>query len=222
VGLGTRLLEIGTGWGALAVRAAQRGATVTTLTLSDAQASLARERARRAGVAARVDVQLRDYRDVEGRYDAIVSVEMIEAVGSEYWPTYFATLDRALAARGRIGIQAILLDHDRMLATGDQHTWISKYIFPGGALPSLRAVEQTVRDHTRLHIDAVDAFGADYARTLRAWREQFDAHGREVDALGFDTTFRRMWDFYLAYCEAGFATGYLDVAQIVLSNGSLA
>jgi cyclopropane-fatty-acyl-phospholipid synthase len=178
---------------------------------------VARERATRAGVAGRVDVQLRDYRDVEGTYDAIVSVEMIEAVGAEYWPTYFRTLDRALAPGGRVGLQAILLAHDRMLATRDQYTWISKYIFPGGALPSLRAIEEIVRDQTRLHVDSVDAFGPDYARTLRLWREQFDAHAREVDALGFDRTFRRMWDFYLAYCEAGFATGYLDVAQIVMS-----
>jgi cyclopropane-fatty-acyl-phospholipid synthase len=218
VGLGSRLLEIGTGWGALAVLAAQRGATVTTLTLSEEQAAVARERATRAGVAGRVDVQLRDYRDVEGSYDAIVSVEMIEAVGAEYWSTYFRTLDRSLAPGGRVGVQAILLAHDRMLATRDQYTWISKYIFPGGALPSLRAIEEIVRDETRLQIDSVDAFGADYARTLRIWREQFDAHAREIDALGFDHTFRRMWDFYLAYCEAGFATGYLDVAQIVMSS----
>jgi cyclopropane-fatty-acyl-phospholipid synthase len=216
VGMGTRLLEIGTGWGALAVRAAQRGATVTTLTLSGEQAVAARERAQRAGVARRVDVQLRDYREVQGTYDAIVSVEMIEAVGTEYLPTYFVTLDRSLAPGGRVGVQAILLEHDRMLATRDQYTWISKYIFPGGALPSLRAIEGTVRDHTALVIDSVTEFGHDYARTLRAWRERFDAHATEVDALGFDATFRRMWDFYLAYCEAGFATGYLDVAQLVL------
>jgi cyclopropane-fatty-acyl-phospholipid synthase len=218
VALGSRVLEIGTGWGALAVRAAQRGASVTTLTLSDEQAVVARQRAARAGVAGRVDVQLRDYRDVEGRYDAIVSIEMIEAVGYEYWPTYFATLDRSLAPGGKVGVQAIVLAHDRMLATRDQYSWISKYIFPGGALPSLRAIEEIVRRDTGLRIDSVEAFGADYARTLRGWRERFDAHAREVDALGFDATFRRMWDFYLAYCEAGFATGYLDVAQVVLSG----
>ena len=220
VGLGSRVLEIGTGWGTLAVRAAQRGATVTTLTLSEEQAVVARERAQRAGVAGRVDVQVRDYRDVEGRYDAIVSVEMIEAVGAEYWSTYFRTLDRALAPGGKVGVQAILLEHERMLATLDQYTWISKYIFPGGALPSLRAIEEIVRDDTGLRVEVVDAFGADYARTLRLWRQRFDAHAREVDALGFDATFRRMWDFYLAYCEAGFATGYLDVVQIVLSERS--
>ena len=218
VGLGSRVLEIGTGWGTLAVRAAQRGATVTTLTLSDEQAVVARERAQRAGVGGRVDVQLRDYRDADGRYDAIVSVEMIEAVGAEYWTTYFRTLDRVLAPGGTVGVQAILLEHERMLATLDQYTWISKYIFPGGALPSLRALAEVVRDDTRLRVENVEMFGADYARTLRAWREQFDAHAREVADLGFDASFRRMWDFYLAYCEAGFATGYLDVAQIVLSG----
>jgi cyclopropane-fatty-acyl-phospholipid synthase len=217
VRLGTRVLEIGTGWGELAVRAAQRGATVTTITLSEEQAAAARLRAERAGVGSRVDVQLRDYRDVEGRYDAIVSVEMIEAVGHEYWATYFTTLARALAPGGTVGVQAILLAHDRMLATLDQYTWISKYIFPGGALPSRRAIEEIVRDRTRLRVDSVECFGADYARTLRIWRERFDARAAEVAALGFDATFRRMWDFYLAYCEAGFATGYLDVARIVLS-----
>jgi cyclopropane-fatty-acyl-phospholipid synthase len=218
VGLGTRMLEIGTGWGALAVRAAQRGATVTTLTLSREQAALARERARAAGVSARVDVQLRDYREANGEYDAIVSVEMIEAVGMEYWPTFFATVERVLAPGGRIGIQAIVLQHDRMLATRDQYTWIHKYVFPGGALPSLRAIDEIVRRDTGLRVDGTFAFGAHYATTLRRWRERFDAHAGEVDALGFDATFRRMWDFYLAYCEAGFATGYLDVAQLVLSH----
>ena len=166
-------------------------------------------------------MQLRDYRDVEGRYDAIVSVEMIEAVGMEYWPTYFITLERALAPGGRIGVQAILLPHDRMLATRDQYTWISKYVFPGGALASLRAIDELLRDHTHLQVDDTVTFGADYARTLRAWRQRFDAHAAEVDALGFDATFRRMWDFYLAYCEAGFATAYLDVAQLVMSSRAL-
>jgi cyclopropane-fatty-acyl-phospholipid synthase len=218
VGLGTRLLEIGTGWGALAVRAAQRGATVTTLTLSREQAALAQERAHAAGVSSRVDVQLRDYREADGEYDAIVSVEMIEAVGMEYWPTFFTTVERVLAPGGRIGIQAIVLEHDRMLATRDQYTWIHKYVFPGGALPSLRAIDEIVRRDTHLGVDGTFAFGSHYATTLRSWRERFDAHVAELDALGFDASFRRMWDFYLAYCEAGFATGYLDVAQIVLSH----
>jgi len=143
---------------------------------------------------------------------------MIEAVGEQYWPAYVSSLERVLAPGGRVGIQAILLEHDRMLATRDQYTWIHKYIFPGGALPSLEAIDDVVAKHTGLRVLDTHAFGQDYATTLREWRTRFDAHGREVDALGFDLRFRRMWDFYLAYCEAGFATGYLDVAQLVLSR----
>ena len=217
VGVGTRLLEVGTGWGALAVRAARRGATVTTLTLSREQRALAQRRAAEAGVAERVDVQLRDYRDSEGTYDAIVSVEMVEAVGARFWPAYFTTLDRSLAPGGRVGIQAIVLAHDRMLATRYQYTWMHKYIFPGGALPSVRAIEDTLAAHTRLRVVDNVAFGASYARTLRCWRESFDANADAVEDLGFDPAFQRMWDFYLAYCEAGFGTGYLDVVQLVLA-----
>jgi cyclopropane-fatty-acyl-phospholipid synthase len=215
---GTRLLEIGTGWGTLAIRAAQRGARVTTLTLSAEQAALARERVEAAGVAGRVDVALRDYRDQTGAFDAVVSVEMIEAVGQEYWPTYFAKIDQLLAPGGRAAIQAILLDHDRMLATRDTYTWIHKYIFPGGMLPSARAIEQVARDHTTLRVSAVAAMGQHYAHTLRLWRSRFLASWPQVSALGFDDTFRRMWEFYLAYCEAGFRAGYLDVAQIGLAR----
>jgi cyclopropane-fatty-acyl-phospholipid synthase len=218
VGAGTRVLEIGSGWGALAIRAAQLGATVTSITLSAEQAALADARIAAAGVADRVDVQLCDYREIDGEYDAVVSVEMIEAVGERYWPAYFSSLERALAPGGRIGIQAILLEHDRMLATRDQYTWISKYIFPGGALPSLDAIDAVLARHTGLHIAQTTTFGRHYATTLREWRTRFDAHARDVEALGFDLRFRRMWDFYLAYCEAGFETGYLDVAQLVLSR----
>ena len=218
VGLGTRLLEIGTGWGALAIRAAQRGATVTTITLSTEQAALARCRAEAAGVAGRVDIRICDYREIDGEYDAVVSVEMIEAVGEQYWPAYFSSLERVLAPGGRVGIQAILLEHDRLLATRDQYTWIHKYIFPGGALPSLEAIDHVVSHHTGLRVVETTAFGQRYATTLREWRTRFDAHACEIAALGFDERFHRMWDFYLAYCEAGFATGYLGVAQLVLSR----
>jgi len=218
VGLGTKLLEIGTGWGALAIRAAQRGATVTTITLSTEQAALARQRVEAAGVAGRVDIRICDYREIDGEYDAVVSVEMIEAVGEQYWPAYFSSLERVLAPGGRVGIQAILLEHDRLLATRDQYTWIHKYIFPGGALPSLEAIDHVVSHHTGLRVVETTPFGQHYATTLREWRTRFDAHACEVATLGFDERFHRMWDFYLAYCEAGFATGYLDVAQLVLSR----
>ncbi|MER6480677.1 class I SAM-dependent methyltransferase, partial [Streptomyces filamentosus] len=142
VGGNTRLLEIGTGWGELALRAAARGARVTTLTLSVEQAALARERIAAAGLADRVDVQLRDYRDIEGRYDAVISVEMIEAVGAEYWPSYFTALRHALAPGGRIALQAITMGHQQMLHTAATHTFISKYVFPGGLIPSREAIAE--------------------------------------------------------------------------------
>jgi cyclopropane-fatty-acyl-phospholipid synthase len=215
---GTELLEIGTGWGELAIRAASRGARVTTITLSREQQAWARRRARQAGVADRVDVKLLDYRQVMGQFDAIVSVEMIEAVGAEFWPTYFATIDRLLRPGGRAALQSITIDHRRLLATKDSYTWIHKYIFPGGIIPSLTAIRDVVAHHTSLGVTFGTGFGRDYATTLHRWLERFRANAPAVRALGFDERFIRMWEFYLAYCEAGFASGYLDVHQLLLEN----
>ncbi len=214
----SRVLEIGTGWGELAIRAAKRGATVTSVTLSGEQRDLARRRIADAGVADQVDVRLQDYREVTGQFDAIVSVEMIEAVGEEYWPTYFRQIDALLAPGGAVAIQAILMEHDRLLATKASFGWIQKYIFPGGLIPSLQAIRETTRDTTSLRVERIHAFGGDYAETLRRWRHTFLAEWPSIHAQGFDETFRRMWEFYLAYCEAGFATHYLDVAQIRLAR----
>ncbi|WP_051795742.1 cyclopropane-fatty-acyl-phospholipid synthase family protein [Streptomyces sp. NRRL S-87] len=214
-GPGTALLEIGTGWGELAIRAAARGARVRTVTLSEEQLALARRRAARAGVADRVSVELLDYRAVRGRYDAVVSVEMIEAVGAEYWPDYFAALRRLLAPGGRIALQAITMPHERMLATARTHTWISKYVFPGGLIPSSRAIARESAA-AGLRITHDTGYGDHYAATLRQWRERFLREEPAVAALGFDRVFRRMWEFYLAYSEAGFRAGYLDVRQLRL------
>jgi cyclopropane-fatty-acyl-phospholipid synthase len=218
VGPGTRLLEIGTGWGELALRAAGRGARVVTLTLSGEQQALARQRIRQAGLADRIEVRLCDYRSAQGSYDAVVSVEMVEAVGRPFWPVYFATLDRLLAPGGRVALQAITMPHQRMLATSTSYTWILKYIFPGGLIPSVRAIDEACTRHTRLRIDTCQAYGAHYAETLRLWRERFTARSAEVAALGFDQVFHRMWELYLAYSEAGFRTGYLDVHQLLLTR----
>jgi cyclopropane-fatty-acyl-phospholipid synthase len=215
---GKHVLEIGTGWGGLAVRAAQRGARVTTLTISAEQASLAEERIAAAGMSDRVQVLLRDYREAQGSYDAVVSVEMIEAVGEGYWPTYFAALDRLLKPGGRVGLQSITMPHDRMLAARGDYSWIHKYVFPGGLIPSVAAIESNLAGHTSLRIAERRSLGPDYARTLAHWRETFVARWQEVAALGFDETFRRMWEFYLAYCEAGFRVGYLDVYQLSLTR----
>ena len=216
VGEGTRVLEIGTGWGELAIRAAHRGATVHSVTLSKEQQGLARRRVREAGVADRVTVELKDYREVRGQYDAVVSVEMIEAVGYEYWPTYFRTLDAVLAPGGAVAIQAITMPHDRMLATRNTYTWVHKYIFPGGFLPSTEAIEEVTRAHTTLRVVDRLSLGDSYAQTLRLWDERFVANAGAVGRLGFDAIFRRMWQFYLEYSRAGFSSGYLDVQQIVL------
>ncbi|MFN8192894.1 MAG: cyclopropane-fatty-acyl-phospholipid synthase family protein [Nocardioidaceae bacterium] len=212
VGPGSRVLEIGTGWGELAVRAAARGAAVTSVTLSAEQQSLARERIAAAGLADRVEVRLTDYREVRGSFDAVVSVEMIEAVGHEYLPSYFRTLHDRLEPGGRAGIQAILMPHDRMLATLGTHTWIHRYIFPGGFLPSTVLLDEVSRAAGLREVSS-RSFGRHYAETLRLWDERFLA--ADVEALGFDEVFRRMWHFYLTYSRAGFASGYLDVSQLV-------
>ncbi|MEY9964352.1 cyclopropane-fatty-acyl-phospholipid synthase [Streptacidiphilus sp. MAP12-16] len=215
---GSRVLEIGTGWGELALRAAARGATVVTLTLSEEQRRLAQNRIAAAGHEDQVDVRLCDYRAATGQYDAVVSVEMVEAVGRDYWPAYFGTLDRVLAPGGRIALQAITMPHERMLATEHTFTWIQKYIFPGGLLPSVEAVEGTLAAHTTLSLTHRQGYGAHYAETLRLWRERFTARATAVDELGFDSVFRRMWTLYLAYSEAGFRSGYLDVQHLVLAR----
>jgi len=218
VGPGTRLLEIGTGWGALAIRAAQRGAQVTTVTISAEQLAFAAEKVRAAGLSEQVDLRLQDYREVEGEFDAIVSVEMIEAVGEAYWPTYFATIDRLLAPGGKVSIQAITMAHERVLATKRSFSWIQKYIFPGGIIPSLQSIDETLAGHTTLRVTQRRELGAHYARTLHLWRERFNEQWPQISQLGFDETFRRMWEFYLAYCEAGFRTGYLGVSQLQLAR----
>jgi cyclopropane-fatty-acyl-phospholipid synthase len=214
----TRLLEIGTGWGELAIRAGERGAEVVSITNSGEQCELARRRVAAAGLAGQVDVRLCDYREVTGRYDAVVSVEMIEAVGAAYWPAYFTAIDRALAPGGRVGLQAITMPHQQMLATGRSHTWIDRYVFPGCLIPSLRAIEETVAGHTSLKIASARWMGPHYAHTLRIWGERFDAAADQLGALGFDPVFQRMWRFYLAYCEAGFRCGRLDVGQFLLAR----
>ncbi len=215
---GSRVLEVGSGWGELAIRAARRGARVTTITLSVEQKALAEQRVASAGLADRVSVQLCDYRAVQGEYDAVVSVEMVEAVGWRFWRTYFQTIDRVLAPGGRVAIQAITMPHDRMLKTRNTYTWINKYIFPGGFLPSVRVIDEITREHTSLRMAPPLSMGTSYAETLRLWDEAFLAASDRVLTLGFDETFLRMWHFYLEYSRAGFASGYLDVNQLVFER----
>ncbi|MFE7810445.1 class I SAM-dependent methyltransferase [Streptomyces sp. NPDC057433] len=218
VGEGTRLLEAGTGRGELALRAAARGARVTSLTLSREQRDLARERVRAAGLDARVRVELCDYREARGEYDAVVGVETTGAVGAESLPVYFRALDERLAPGGRVALQAITVPHERTAASRDTSTWIHQHVLPGGRIPSTRAIEETARDHSRLRPARRDAFGAHYAETLRLWRERFTERADEVAALGFDEVFHRLWTFRLAYSEAGFRAGCLDVQQYLFTK----
>jgi cyclopropane-fatty-acyl-phospholipid synthase len=218
VGPGSRVLELGTGWGELAIRAGQRGASVLTVTLSAEQKALAEQRIAAAGLAGRVTVALTDYREVTGQYDAILSVEMIEAVGERYWPDYFTALDRLLAPGGKIALQSIVMPHRRMLATRRTLTWILKYVFPGGLIPSVTAVEENLAARTGLHVARRTDFGRHYAETLRLWREAFCAGADALPGLGFDEVFRRMWLLYLCYSEAGFRSGYLNVSQFLITR----
>lgn len=219
VGAGTRLVEIGTGWGELAIRAAERGARVTTVTISTEQAELATKRIAEAGLTDQVEVRLQDYRELTGQFDALVSVEMIEAVGANHWHEYFGAIQRLLRPGGRAGLQAITMPHDRMLASLNTYTWIVKYIFPGGQLPSVRSVRESC-DDAGLTVASEFTFGLHYAETLKRWRAMFEANADAVAALSpdFDLAFRRMWTLYLAYSEAGFRSRYLDVVQFGLTK----
>jgi cyclopropane-fatty-acyl-phospholipid synthase len=219
IGPDDHVLEIGTGWGGFAMHAAAaHGCRVTSATISQAQASFARERVAAAGLSDRIEVVLRDYRLLEGRYAKIVSIEMLEAVGEEYWPSFFAACDRLLEPGGTIALQTITMPHGRYLASRRAYGWIHKYIFPGGLIPSREAIDRVLRDTSSLRVTGAAEIGRHYATTLRHWRERFLARRDQVHALGFDGTFVRMWEFYLAYCEAGFAAGALGDAQLRLAR----
>jgi cyclopropane-fatty-acyl-phospholipid synthase len=213
VGPGTRLLEIGTGWGELSIRAAERGADVRSVTLSGRQLWLARQRVAAAGLSDRVQVDLRDYRDVGGNYDAVISVGMIEVIGFHAWPDYFRTLERLLMPSGRLVIQAITMPHTRMMATRNTHTWIQKHIFPGGLIPSAEAILEITQRQTGLRTVDMLSMRQHHAETLRLWRERFMQRRKTLAHVGFGEVFARMWELYLAHAEAGFRSGYLNVCQ---------
>jgi len=215
---GSRVLEIGCGWGALAEKAGQRGASVTGVTLSTEQLGFARNRLYDAGLATQADLRLQDYRDIQDEpFDAICSVEMVEAVGQAYWPTYFGTVSRLLKSGGKACIQSIVIRDDLFERYVQSSDFIQQYIFPGGCLPSPQALRQQANAQGLEVVDEM-AFGIDYAETCRLWRQRFLAQRDAVMALGFDDRFMRTWEFYLAYCEAGFRTGDVDVVQYTLAK----
>ncbi|WP_295386371.1 cyclopropane-fatty-acyl-phospholipid synthase family protein [uncultured Thiodictyon sp.] len=211
---GQHILEIGCGWGGLAQAAARRGLHVTGVTLSREQLDYARARIAAAGFSDRVDLRLQDYRDIGGQFDHCVSIEMLEAVGEAYWPTYFQALRRLVRPGGRISLQVITINEDDFLRYRGSADFIQLYIFPGGMLPSPGRLQQHARAAGLIHRED-RWYGPDYAETLRRWRRTFHDKAEQISALGYDARFRRMWDYYLAYCEVGFDNGVTDLVQAV-------
>jgi cyclopropane-fatty-acyl-phospholipid synthase len=215
---GERVLEIGCGWGALAEHlSAVHGCHVTGLTLSERQRDYARARLDGRGLGSRTDIRLQDYRDVEGTFDRIASIEMLEAVGEAYWPRYFRKLRECLAPGGSAVLQVICIAPDRYEDYRHRPDFIQTHIFPGGALPTADIV-QAQAEQAGLATISVEMFGASYARTLADWRQRFNAAWPTIAALGFDERFRRLWNYYLTYCEVGFEHGALDVGLFKITR----
>ena len=213
------LLEIGTGWGGLAIHAATHyGCRVTTTTISREQFELARERVAAAGLADRVEVRFDDYRELDGSYDRIVSIEMIEAIGHQYMQTYFAQCSRLLKADGQMLIQAITINDQHYKQALREVDFIKRFIFPGGFLPSVTAMSNALTRASDMRIAHLEDIGLHYARTLRDWRARFMARLDEVKALGYPEEFIRLWEFYLCYSEGGFAERHLGTVQMLLSK----
>jgi cyclopropane-fatty-acyl-phospholipid synthase len=216
---GDHVVEIGTGWGGFALHAAQHyGCRVTTTTISREQHSLAKERVAAAGLADRIEVRLDDYRDLMGRYDKLVSIEMIEAIGASFLDTYFGRLGRLLKPDGLALVQAITIEDHRYAQALRSVDFIKRHVFPGSFIPSVSAMLAAKTRASRLGLVALRDFGDSYARTLEAWRRRFLARLPEVRAQGFDERFIRMWEFYLAYCEGGFRERSIGVAHLLLAK----
>jgi cyclopropane-fatty-acyl-phospholipid synthase len=219
---GMHVLEIGSGWGGFAIHAARDyGCRVTSLTLSDEQLTLARERVAAAGVESLVDIRLCDYRAITGSFDRIVSIEMFEAVGYEYYGAFFGQCSKVLKPNGKMFLQTIYKADQGFEAYRRDFDWTRKYIFPGSLLASVYGITGALKQHTEMRIEWMRDIGLHYTRTLRTWRERFMQRLPEVRQLGFDDRFIRMWEFYLASCEAGFATRYIGDVQMILARPAI-
>ncbi|MBL8550402.1 MAG: class I SAM-dependent methyltransferase [Hyphomonadaceae bacterium] len=215
---GDKVLEIGCGWGGFAeVAAREYDAQVTALTISEAQRDFARARIEKAGLKDKVEIRLQDYRDVEGPFDKVASIEMFEAVGERYWHAYFGKIAEVLKPGGKAALQIITIRDDLFESYRRRADFIQRYIFPGGMLPSLERLHAEV-DRAGLAWKQIEAFGQSYADTLAEWRRRFTAKWDEIRTLGFDEQFKQLWAFYLSYCEAGFRSGRTDVVQLSLAK----
>jgi cyclopropane-fatty-acyl-phospholipid synthase len=216
---GQHLLEIGTGWGGLAIHAARHyGCQVTTTTISREQFDLARDRIASAGLDGRIDVLLEDYRDLRGKYDALVSIEMIEAVGHQYLDTYFGQCSRLLKPSGAMLLQSITIRDQFYDEARRSVDFIKRFVFPGSCIPSVKAITDSVTRATDLKLFHMEDIGPHYARTLRLWRERFMARLADVRAQGYPESFIRMWEYYLCYCEGGFEERQLGDVQMLLTK----
>ena len=214
---GDHVLEIGCGWGGFAEFAASEiGCRVTGLTISREQLAFARERIEKAGLSDKVDLRFQDYRDETGKYDGIVSIEMFEAVGEKYWPTYFSKVRQCLKPGGKAGLQIITIKPDAYEAYRANPDFIQRYVFPGGMLPTENHLK-SLGEAADLEMVGHRAFGPDYGRTLAEWRQRFWNAWDEIQPMGFDLRFKRLWEFYMYYCEAGFRSGHINVRQVVYS-----
>ncbi|MDN7135296.1 SAM-dependent methyltransferase [Pseudidiomarina terrestris] len=213
------LLEIGTGWGGLAVYAAKHyGCKVTTTTISNEQYEYAKQKVQEEGLAEQITVLKNDYRDLQGQYDKLISVEMIEAVGRHYMATYFQTCSRLLKPDGKMALQAITIADQRMRSYANSVDFIQQHIFPGGFLPSLTMITEMFTKHTDMVVRKLDDIGFDYAQTLHDWRQRFNAAHPQLQDQGYDARFGRLWNFYLCYCEGGFLERSVSAVQLVASK----
>ena len=214
---GDHILEIGSGWGGFAIAAAERGARVTGLTLSREQLGYARQRVVELGLEEHVGFRLQDYRDVSGRFDHVVSIEMFEAVGEEYWPGYFESVSRVLRPGGRAALQIITMDEDWFDQYRRTPDFIQRHVFPGGMLPTVRHFT-TIAQEAGLRVADMTFHGEHYARTLRRWHRRFMAALHRIESMGYDQHFQRVWRYYLSYCEAGFRIGRVNLMQSTLQK----
>ena len=216
---GERVLEIGCGWGGFAEYAAKEyGAHVTGITISKEQYDFTKNRLRTAGLDHMTDIVMQDYRKLNQRFDKIVSIEMFEAVGEKYWPVYFKTIANCLKDGGKAALQVITIDHKAFLEYRTQPDFIQKYIFPGGMLPSIKALDDPLKT-AGLSLHFCQGYGQDYARTLAEWKVRFDLAWPELATITkFDDRFKRMWELYLSYCEGGFKAGMIDVKQMLITH----
>ena len=215
---GSRLLEIGCGWGGFAEHLGKKyDVKLDCITISKKQYEFARERIHKSGLNHKVNIEMMDYRDVKKKYDAIASIEMIEAVGKDYLHNYFQTIKKNLTANGKVGIQAITIDDKYFYRYKTKQDFIQKYIFPGGFLPSKMALYNCANKNG-LEINSYNSYGLHYSNTLILWRDEFLKKWDLISKQGFDLTFKRMWNFYLSYCEAGFKSKNIDLIQFSLQN----